>query len=832
MKSSESIQSAKWTGIRFLAVFVSVVAMLFSVPLLTKADFDPSSVQPSNCNPKDMRCGYVPLKATERAAIPNDPANMIRHRGLPSSVDLSSDMPPIGNQGRQGSCVGWATGYAMKSYHEKVERKWSYGDHVQERGGSGEHIFSPAYIYNQINRGRDVGSNPMDALQLLQKKGAAPWKTMPYRDNDFRSSPPAGADTEARNYRIEKFSTLDQTNSSAIKSQLAAKRVVFIGVKVYDNFYKLGNNVYDQGQGAMRGGHAILLVGYDDSKRSPLGDVGAFKIFNSWGPGWGTNGYGWVSYKGMARVGLGAFAIYDLQDSKKDEPGPTPPSPTDPKVTEGGPAAPSSVSASRGSYRDKVYISWTAVEGAVAYQVERADAGEETFNAIGFTREPYLNDDKVQASVSYRYRVMSIGSSGRSQPDASPVAEGYAQASGPSLPAQVVGLEGRQDSRGRVVLSWTPVAGATVYQVQHYDAGKDSWRTLGKTKRTRAGHSRPVPNERNSYRVAAVSGSGQGQWSSAATVAVAGRETPPGPVSGLSATQGYHKDKISLNWTAVPGAAHYVVFRYDIAARKGVYLSEKISGTTFDDAAAEVKSGKTYGYFVRGINSAGVGALSNFARGYSSPGQHRGEKLTPPTDVTAVLDQGQKTIAIRWSAVKGANGYYVFAKEASGGSYKFVAGVDAKGTSQTVKLVGKQGDQTFADGKLYLFVVRTKSLFGGESKDSDAVSAFINTERYLVKKRFFGNDGFDKFKGKWVTTEWDGESAPKKVTLSLTRSGDKFEGSLSVQGGETKSFAGTFVAKTSIIESNGFRMNIVGDGVGNVELLEDQEEKRLSFARD
>ena len=830
MVHSQSKGFAKRTRLQFAAVLACLTAMVFSVPLFTKSDFDPNSVQPSACNPKDMRCGFVPLKARERAAIPQDPSNMIRHRGLPSSVDLSSDMPPIGNQGRQGSCVGWATGYAMKSYHEKVERQWSYGSHVQAQGGEGDHIFSPAYIYNQINRGRDTGSNPMDALRLLQTKGAAPWKAMPYRDNDYRTAPSAAADSVAKNYKIESFKTLDQTNADAIKSQLAAKRVVFIGVKVYDNFYKLGNNVYDQGQGSFRGGHAILLVGYDDSKRSGLGDVGAFKIFNSWGPDWGTNGFGWVSYKGMARVGLGAFAIYDLQDSKKDEPGPGPTPVTEPKVTS-GPAAPSSGSASRGSYPNKVYVSWTAVEGAAAYQVERADAGEETFQSIGFAREPYLNDDKVQASVSYRYRVMAIGPSGRSKPDASPVAEGYAQSSGPALPAQVVGLEGHQDARGRVILSWTPVAGATAYEVQRFQAGNDTWRTLGKTRRTKVGDSRPVPNERNSYRVAAYTASGKGQWSSAATVAVAGKETPPGRVTGLAATQGYHKDKVSLTWTAVPGATHYVLFRYNIEARKGVYLPERISGTSFDDAADEVKSGKTYGYFVRGINSAGVGPLSNFARGYSSPGQHRGEILTPPTDVTGVLNESQKTIALRWKAVKGASGYYVFAKESAGGQYKFVAGVGPGATEQTVKISGKQGDQIFSEGKLYLFVIRSKSLFGGESKDSDAVSAFINTERYLVKKRFFGNDGFDKFKGQWVTTEWDGESAPKKVTLSLQRSGQKFEGTLAVQGGATKRFSGTFVAKTSIIESNGFRMNIVDDGVSNVELVEDQEEKRLSFAR-
>ena len=38
------------------------------------------------------------------------------------------------------------------------------------------------------------------------------------------------------------------------------------------------------------GGHAILFVGYDDSKS-------LFKFKNSWGTSWGHNGYGYLPYK-------------------------------------------------------------------------------------------------------------------------------------------------------------------------------------------------------------------------------------------------------------------------------------------------------------------------------------------------------------------------------------------------------------------------------------------------------------------------------------------------------------------------------------------------------
>ena len=61
---------------------------------------------------------------------------------LPSSVDLSVDAPIPGHQGGQGSCVGWAVAYVVKTYHERLERGWPL---TNDR-----HVMSPAYIYNQI----------------------------------------------------------------------------------------------------------------------------------------------------------------------------------------------------------------------------------------------------------------------------------------------------------------------------------------------------------------------------------------------------------------------------------------------------------------------------------------------------------------------------------------------------------------------------------------------------------------------------------------------------------------------------------------------------------
>ena len=66
---------------------------------------------------------------------------------VPKAVDLSSHFPEPGDQGKQNSCVGWAVAYALKSYQEGLERSWGTAPP--------QHRFSPAFIYNQLNKSPD-----------------------------------------------------------------------------------------------------------------------------------------------------------------------------------------------------------------------------------------------------------------------------------------------------------------------------------------------------------------------------------------------------------------------------------------------------------------------------------------------------------------------------------------------------------------------------------------------------------------------------------------------------------------------------------------------------
>jgi len=244
---------------------------------------------------------------------------------LPTSIDLSSGFPVPGNQGRQNSCVGWASAYALKSFQEQAENNWSLN--------TVDHLFSPSFIYNQINGGQDVGSLPSDALNLIVNSGAATLNTMGYSESDFLSQPSATAIAEAANYKGKSWSAARSIND--LKAALANNLPVLIGFGVFSSFNQItgANPVYNSASGQRLGGHAVTVVGYDDNKYG-----GAFKIINSYGQSWGDGGYFWFPYSFATSIPAGQSSpvmnvAYVLKDADNTNNNTTPIIVTEPPPT-------------------------------------------------------------------------------------------------------------------------------------------------------------------------------------------------------------------------------------------------------------------------------------------------------------------------------------------------------------------------------------------------------------------------------------------------------------------------------------------------------------------
>ncbi|HEX6316918.1 MAG TPA: C1 family peptidase, partial [Gemmatimonadaceae bacterium] len=246
---------------------------------------------------------------------------------IPSRFDLSADFPPPGNQNPQQSCVGWSVAYGLKSYHEKKEEQRPF---VVNGSLDPSRVFSPSFVYNQINGGVDEGTNFQAALTVLQNQGAAPWSAMPYEPNNPFRQVSASARQAAAPYRIASWKQIDPGNLTDIKSQIANGYPVMIGALVDASFQRLGRGEVWRNSSGGGGGHAMVVIGYDDGMQ-------AFKLLNSWGRDWGTDGYTWISYSLFPRVVREAFIA-------RDGPNGTSPAPPGPMPGPIGPRDPAEAS--------------------------------------------------------------------------------------------------------------------------------------------------------------------------------------------------------------------------------------------------------------------------------------------------------------------------------------------------------------------------------------------------------------------------------------------------------------------------------------------------------
>lgn len=229
--------------------------------------------------------------------------------GLPSRVSLEAYAPKRRQQGRQGSCVGWASAYSASTIlHSRATGK-----------DPNSVAFSPAYLYNQIALQGCQGAYMLDAMKAMHQNGGLPYNDFRYDESSCRKKPQSSEIAKARNFKIKGYNrlTLDHDRYTpdilAIKQNINQGAPVVIGMQVGGTFMSrmVGQKVWrpTQRDYTQRGfsGHAMTVIGYDDNL-----DGGAFQIMNSWGERWGDDGIGWVKYRDFETFVKEAYGLYPM----------------------------------------------------------------------------------------------------------------------------------------------------------------------------------------------------------------------------------------------------------------------------------------------------------------------------------------------------------------------------------------------------------------------------------------------------------------------------------------------------------------------------------------
>jgi C1A family cysteine protease len=237
---------------------------------------------------------------------------------LPESFSLEKYCPTAGDQGRQGSCVGWGSAYCARTVLE-----------AQRTGADPDQIrFSPSFLYNQIALQGCQGSYIQNAMEEMKGGGALPLSQFPYDESNCSRNPSQSQLQQAAAYRTYGFNRLTNGDSPepdllAIKQNIAQGAPVVIGMMVGGSFMQdmMGKEYWipttsDYNMMSF-GGHCMTIVGYDDYKFGTEAGNGAFLIHNSWGPQWGKDGRTWVRYKDFAYFGKEAYGVHPMGNADK-----------------------------------------------------------------------------------------------------------------------------------------------------------------------------------------------------------------------------------------------------------------------------------------------------------------------------------------------------------------------------------------------------------------------------------------------------------------------------------------------------------------------------------
>jgi C1A family cysteine protease len=236
---------------------------------------------------------------------------------MPEKISLLDYAPQRRNQGKQGSCVAWASSYAARTIM-----------YSKQTGKSPDQVaFSPSFLYNQIALEDCQGAYLKYAMDALKEKGDLPLSQFPYDESSCDRKPNNTDLNGASPYKTKGANRLSmdgddyRVNMLAIKQNLAAGAPVVIGMKVGGTFMNEmeGKDTWVPSQDDYDmngfGGHAMCVIGYDDYKEG-----GSFQIMNSWGKEWGNNGVCWVRYSDFDHFVMEAYGLNPMGDVAKPAP--------------------------------------------------------------------------------------------------------------------------------------------------------------------------------------------------------------------------------------------------------------------------------------------------------------------------------------------------------------------------------------------------------------------------------------------------------------------------------------------------------------------------------
>jgi hypothetical protein len=201
-------------------------------------------------------------------------------------VDLSPWFLEIRSQGRSGSCAAFSGASIVEYVFNRIHgKKWKY--------------LSPLFLwyYSRGDKRADSGCYLHDVTHNLLNTGDCfeeLWSFEDTRTRKYLQVPPDNCATDAQTKRISEVRSLSSHDPEQWIQALIEENPIYFGIDVPANFMSFNGSLYNLVPNRNRGGHAMVIVGYDSHYKHGGNTVEAFKIRNSWDTDWGDHGYVWI----------------------------------------------------------------------------------------------------------------------------------------------------------------------------------------------------------------------------------------------------------------------------------------------------------------------------------------------------------------------------------------------------------------------------------------------------------------------------------------------------------------------------------------------------------
>lgn len=221
---------------------------------------------------------------------------------IPKAKDLREMWWDIGDQGQTGACVGWATADGLLRWHFVKAGRIKKTDRMSER-----FIWMAAKETDEFTSQpttfiEDEGTSLKAALDIARKFGSVTDPNLPFEPPKLYPDATQKFYMLAAELKINSYTNLGR-NLTNWRQWLANSGPILTRLNVdatWDNATTTGGHLASYDPTSVRGGHAVAVVGYDQSM---------LIVRNSWSTEWGDKGFAYASNAYAAAAFTEAYGI-------------------------------------------------------------------------------------------------------------------------------------------------------------------------------------------------------------------------------------------------------------------------------------------------------------------------------------------------------------------------------------------------------------------------------------------------------------------------------------------------------------------------------------------